>query len=100
MNSEKTIYSVLAEISENRLGISFENISEDSRLIEDLGASSIDIVIMLSDAEDRLEITIPDDILLSMKTVGRAAAKISEISGLPSGVKTVLTESEDNSEDQ
>lgn len=91
---------MLAEIIENRLGIPFENIGEDSRLIEDLGASSIDIVIMLSDTEDRLGITIPDEILLSMKTVGSAAIKISEISGISSGVKTVTEEPEERSEDK
>lgn len=99
MSSEKTVYSILTEMIENKLGISPEQVSENSRFIEDLSASSIDIVIMLSDIEDSLGITIPDEILLSMKTVGGAAVKISEISGLQSGIETEFTEPEEDEEE-
>ena len=83
---ENTVYALILGILSERLGTDPAQICENSRLIEDIGANSLDLVIMLSEAEDRLGINVADEDLLGMKTVGAAALKLSGYSGLPSGV--------------
>ncbi len=45
-------------------------ISAASRFREDLGADSLDVTILLYEFEDAFNLTIPDDQVLRMKTVG------------------------------
>lgn len=45
-------------------------ISENTRIIEDLGADSLDIVELLMTMEEEYGITIPDDEVQEIKTVG------------------------------
>ena len=46
-----------------------EKIKVTDRIIEDLGADSLDIVTMLMNLEDAYGITIPDDDAMQLKTV-------------------------------
>ena len=57
------------EIAE-QLNIPEENITMDSRFIEDLKADSLDLVELVMDLEDRYGIEIPDEQLAEIKTVG------------------------------
>ncbi len=64
---------MLDEIREaiaEQLSIPVENITEDTRLIEDLKADSLDIVELVMDLEQRYNIEIPDEELVRIKTVG------------------------------
>ena len=45
----------------SQLGVSEEKITEESKLIEDLGADSLDIMEMLMALEDEFGISISDD---------------------------------------
>lgn len=65
MNFEK-----VCEIIANQLDIDATSIKLDSRLIEDLHADSLDIVELVMDMEQEFDVEIPDDSLVSMKTVG------------------------------
>ncbi|MBQ7060662.1 MAG: acyl carrier protein [Clostridia bacterium] len=60
------IRSALAE----QLTIPEERISEDSLLIDDLKADSIDLYELVSGLEERYGIEISDDVLPTIKTVG------------------------------
>ena len=53
-----------------QLNIPEENITMDSRFIEDLKADSLDLVELVMDLEDRYGIEIPDEQLAEVKTVG------------------------------
>lgn len=53
----------------SQLGIAEDKITEDSRLIEDLGADSLDTVEMLMTLEDEFGIAIPDDEAMKLSTV-------------------------------
>lgn len=53
-----------------QFGISEENIKEDSRLVEDLMADSLDIVELIMDLESEYGVQIPDDELPNIRTVG------------------------------
>ena len=54
----------------SKLGKKVENITLKSRLIEDLGADSLDIVELLMMLEDEYGITIPDQDAMKLSTIG------------------------------
>ena len=53
-----------------QLNIGVDTISENSRVIEDLGADSLDVVEMLMVLEDEFNVTVSDEESLKLKTVG------------------------------
>lgn len=63
-----TIEKVKKLIS-NQLNVDESKITEDSRLIEDLGADSLDTVEMLMAFEEEFGISIPDEQAMQMRTV-------------------------------
>lgn len=61
------------------LNISAEKITMDSNVIEDLGADSLDMVELLSRLEDEEEITIPEEDLDGLTTVGDIVRELEKI---------------------
>lgn len=59
-----------------QLSIAEDKIAEDSRLIEDLGADSLDVMEMLMALEDEFGISISDDETAQMKTIAGVVAVI------------------------
>ncbi|MBE6692092.1 MAG: acyl carrier protein [Ruminococcaceae bacterium] len=62
------IIDKVKEVIAKQLRIDISEISDDSAVVEDLGADSLDIVEMLMTLEDEMNITIPDD-ATGLKTV-------------------------------
>ena len=56
-------------------------IKPESRLIEDLKADSANIMVMIMDMEDRFGITVEDDQIMKLKTVGDVADYIAKAKG-------------------
>ena len=54
----------------SKLSKKVDEVTLDSKLIEDLGADSLDIVEMLMELEDTYGITIPDDDAVNLRTIG------------------------------
>ena len=69
-------FEKIAELIAAQLGIDKDSITEDSRLLEDLKADSLDIVEMLMTIEDKYGINVPDEDVSSLKTVGDVAKYI------------------------
>lgn len=61
------------------LNISAEKITMDSNVIEDLGADSLDMVELLSRLEDEEGITIPEEDLDGLITVGDIVRELEKI---------------------
>lgn len=61
--------TVKALISE-QLGIEADDITEASYIQEDLGADSLDIVVLIMAIEDEFDVEIPEDQVENIKTVG------------------------------
>jgi len=69
--TEKVI-SLLAE----QLNIDAKTIKSTSRIVEDLGADSLDMIEMLMSLEENFGISVPDDKVASLKTVDDIVAFI------------------------
>lgn len=64
------IFEEIKEVIVDTLSCDENQVREDTRLIEDLGADSLDAVELNMALEDKLGVEIPDDLLLKIKTVG------------------------------
>ena len=69
MSNESNFEKVRKAIAE-QLDISEEEITVESRLLEDLSADSLDLVELVMDLENEFNVQIPDDELPSISTVG------------------------------
>lgn len=65
MVSEKVI-----EMLASQLNISKDKVQLNAKLIEDLGADSLDMVEMLMLVEEEFGLSIPDEDAMNLKTVG------------------------------
>ena len=69
------IQAMLAEA----LNLPLEKVTPDAKIVEDLGADSLDLVELLSQLEDDYGITIPDDEVESLVTVADIAAELEKL---------------------
>lgn len=60
----------------SQLNISEDKVTDESKLVEDLGADSLDMVEMLMTLEDEFGINISDEDALKIKTVSDVAKLI------------------------
>ena len=60
----------IAKILSEQLGVAQSKITLDSKIVDDLGADSLDIVELLMQLEDSTGKTIPDEKVAQIKTVG------------------------------
>ena len=73
----ETIKNMIAD----QLKVDPSEIKPESRLIEDLRADSANIMVMIMDMEDRFGITVEDDQIMKLKTVGDVAAYVAKAKG-------------------
>lgn len=73
------IFEKVAELVAEQLGISKDTVKIESNIVEDLGADSLDVIEMLMTLEEEYGITIPDDKISQIKTVGEIVDLIEEI---------------------
>ena len=69
------IQAMLAEA----LNLPLEKITPDAKIVDDLGADSLDVVELLSQLEDEYGIIIPDDEVEKLVTVSDVAAQIEKL---------------------
>lgn len=60
----------IAKILSEQLGVPASKITPESKIVDDLGADSLDVVELLMQLEDSTGKTIPDDKVGDIKTVG------------------------------
>ncbi len=69
------IQAMLAEA----LNISIDKVTPDAKIVDDLGADSLDVVELLSQLEEEYGIVIPDDEAESLVTVADVAQAIEKL---------------------
>lgn len=69
------IQAMLAEA----LNLPLEKVTADAKIVDDLGADSLDVVELLSQLEDEYGIIIPDEEVESLATVGDVASVLDRL---------------------
>lgn len=69
------IQAMLAE----ELNLPVSKVTADAKIVEDLGADSLDVVELLSRLEDEFGIVIPDEDVEGLITVGDVAAELEKL---------------------
>ncbi len=72
---EQKIVELIAE----KLCKKTEQITMTARLVEDLGADSLDVVELIMAFEDEFGVTLPDEDIAAMKTVGDIVTYINKL---------------------
>ena len=60
----------LAELVATQLGVETDEVVPEARILEDLGADSLDVVELVMNLEEAFDITVPDEDVEAMVTVG------------------------------
>lgn len=72
------IYDKVKQIIVDELAVDGALVQPDSRLVEDLGADSIDAVELIMTVEDAFSIEISDEVLQNIKTVNDLVSYIKD----------------------
>jgi acyl carrier protein len=62
--------SRLRELVAIQLGIDLQEVVPDARILDDLGADSLDVVELVMALEDAFGIIVPDEAIAGMSTIG------------------------------
>ena len=74
MSTIDTVKNLIAR----QLKVDESTITAESRLVEDLKADSANVMVMIMDLEDTFGITVEDDQIMKMKTVGDVVSYIDQ----------------------
>jgi len=80
-NGEKESAKVVAMLSK-QLNKKIEDITPDKRIKEDLNADSLDLVELIMNIEEKYGISVPDEAVGQIKTVGDLIAFVDKQAGV------------------
>lgn len=69
----------IQEMLAEALNLPLDKVTPDAKIVEDLGADSLDVVELLSQLEDEYGITIPDDEVETLVTVADVATEVEKL---------------------
>lgn len=69
----------IQEMLADALNLPLEKVTADAKIVEDLGADSLDVVELLSRLEDEYGIEMPDDEVENLVTVADVAAVLEKL---------------------
>ena len=72
------IFEKLTEILAEQLAADQESMTMDTKIAEDLGADSLDLVDLLMSVEDEFSVEIPDEEVENLHTIGDVVEYISK----------------------
>ncbi len=72
------VFDKIREILADQLDANVDEMTMDTRIAEDLGADSLDVVEMLMSVEDEFGIEIPDEAIEDLKTIGNVVEYIEK----------------------
>jgi len=70
------VYETVTAMIAKQLKVEPGKINNNSRLVEDLGADSANVMVLIMDVEDKFNIMVEDDAINTLKTVGDVVAYI------------------------
>ena len=75
------VFDKVKEFMLMQLPVSADKITPEARLLEDLGADSANLMMLIMDLENEFNITVEDEALTTIKTVGDVVAYIEKQNG-------------------
>ena len=78
LRSDNIIFEKLKKILSEQLEINESLITLESNIVDDLGASSLDLVDLAMSVEDEFGIEVPDELIETVQTVGDVVNFIEE----------------------
>ncbi len=72
------IIDKLKDIIADQLGVEADDVTAEANIQEDLGADSLDIVDLITTIEDEFDLSIPDEAVEEIKTVGDIVSYIEK----------------------
>ncbi|HZQ28801.1 MAG TPA: acyl carrier protein [Acidimicrobiales bacterium] len=72
MTTRDDVLSTVKDAATEVLGVDADAVVEDATFKDDLGADSLDLVELVMALEERMDISIPEEELEGIKTVGQA----------------------------
>ncbi len=76
--STEEIRTALADIVNEVAGVDADDVQLDKSFVDDLDVDSLSMVEVVVEAEERFGVTIPDDEVKNLKTVGDAVSYIEK----------------------
>lgn len=73
------MFEKVAAMLAEQLGISQSKVTLESKIVDDLGADSLDVVELLMQLEDETGKTIPDEEVTKIKTVGELVEVLEKL---------------------
>ena len=73
------LFAKVKEIIVDQIACNPDDITEDTNLIEDLDADSLDLLQLLTEFEDQFDISIEDEAFEKVKTIGDALDQIRSL---------------------
>lgn len=78
METREQVFENVRRILVKQLEIEPEDIREETRIVEDLGADSLDIIELIMTLEERYNIIITNDEVAKLPTIGKIVDFISD----------------------
>lgn len=75
------MFEKIKELICNYVEADADDITEDSKFIEDLGFNSYDFMSMLGDIEEEFGVTVDEEEILNVRTVGEAIDYLNKLKG-------------------
>ena len=75
------IFDKVAELIVAQLPVTIEQVKPESRLVEDLGADSANLMMLVMDLEAEFDLTVDDDAIGTIRTVGDIVDAIMKVKG-------------------
>lgn len=72
------IFDKIKEIVVEQLGVEEDIVTPEANIQDDLGADSLDIVDLIQTIEDEYDLSIPDEAVESIKTIGDIVAYVEK----------------------
>lgn len=75
------IFETVKKYLLDQLPVSADRVTESANIIDDLGADSANLMMLVMDLEAEFDLTVEDDAIASIKTVGDVVNYIAEKKG-------------------
>lgn len=76
---DQAMLEKMKELIVNYVDVNADDITEDSRFVEDLGFNSYDFMSLLGELENEFEVTVDESDAIDIHTVGEAVKYLEEL---------------------